>query len=79
MTDLTQLQAAYVAALTASRANPTPETRAAAVAASAALSAATTPPKARGKASRAGQRQHAEQRARTAEAMRRAAVLVAQA
>jgi hypothetical protein len=72
MTDLSQLQAAYTAALVAVRANRTPETMAAAVAASAALSAATPPAKARGYSNRAGKRQHDEQRARTAEAIRRA-------
>jgi hypothetical protein len=67
-----ELQAAYTAALAAARANPTPENRDAAVAASAALSAIVIPPKTRGTACRAGKRQHAEQRARTEEAMRRA-------
>jgi hypothetical protein len=70
---LVALQAGALAALAASRANPTPATRAAAVAASAALSAATLPPKARGYSNRAGKRQHDEQHARTAEAMRRLA------
>ena len=68
---LAKLQDAFDAALSTARANPTPETRAAAVAASNALSAATPQPKARGYSNRAGQRQHAEQRARTDESIRR--------
>jgi hypothetical protein len=72
-----QLQAAYVAALAAARATPCPETRAAAVAASAALSAAIPVRKAprsrdMSPAARSGRRQHAEQRARTAEAIAKA-------
>lgn len=82
MNAIASLQAAYEAARDAARANSTPETRAAVVASSAALSAALVasgklPKAARSRdmspAARSGRRQHAEQRARTAEALARAA------
>ena len=78
MSNIEQLKAAYAKALAEARANKTPETMDAAVAASAALSAAiparkSAPSRDMSPAARSGRRQHAEQRARTAEAMARAA------
>jgi hypothetical protein len=70
---LVALEAAYVSALALARAENTQANREAVVVASAALSAAIPPRKARGPACRAGKRQAAEQRARTAENFRRAA------